>query len=474
MNDKSQVTYKLFLDGKDQCLTVQQLEQRAKDRSIKPDTRIFNNEQKVWINYEDYNRLFRLNDSLRLTKDLHKSTKSTGTSSLLIECSHCKHSYSKRAAKCPKCGSTGSAPCSICKSMIPMSSSTCPECGDPDPFGNLSVQAPTDQEVAWTEADQSISPIHISPSKHTVETPKPTGPTYRSSSIHTALSTLTPIQILFSFQGRISRKQFWLYILPVQVPLLLLSIILYSSSMASPYGINDSTLIFWVSCLGAGSWPFNAISAKRLHDRNKSGWWGPLMPMIPVIGIIWWLVELGGLEGTRGPNRFGEDPLPGPFSKEDSSSINPMEKRDCGLRVSSSELTSISARESCKEKVNFINPTVTSANTELPLSEKSKPDGRTYRLSIEGKPQVHTIEEVAQLIKWGLIKPHTRIYSDERKIWIRYEDSSLSNIVGGCTSAEEPYGKPHDNSYVNGCLVIIGVLGFMLIALIVLINLIAV
>jgi uncharacterized membrane protein YhaH (DUF805 family) len=51
-----------------------------------------------------------------------------------------------------------------------------------------------------------------------------------------------------------------------------------------------------------------ALYAKRWHDRDKSGWWS-LIILIPIIGAVWMLVELGILEGTRGPNRFGPDPL---------------------------------------------------------------------------------------------------------------------------------------------------------------------
>jgi uncharacterized membrane protein YhaH (DUF805 family) len=74
-----------------------------------------------------------------------------------------------------------------------------------------------------------------------------------------------------------------------------------------------------------------AITIKRLHDRNKSGWW--IVPFIiapfllyrpsdwldnPTLAllvdgvgisvIVWCLVELC-LSGTRGPNRFGSEPL---------------------------------------------------------------------------------------------------------------------------------------------------------------------
>ena len=52
---------------------------------------------------------------------------------------------------------------------------------------------------------------------------------------------------------------------------------------------------------GSGS---SFVHIKRFHDRDKSGWW-VLIGLIPIIGAIWLLIELGFLKGTPGPNRFG-------------------------------------------------------------------------------------------------------------------------------------------------------------------------
>ena len=53
--------------------------------------------------------------------------------------------------------------------------------------------------------------------------------------------------------------------------------------------------------------PGIAIIVRRFHDQDKSGWMY-LLNFIPYIGgIIIFIFML--LEGTRGPNRFGEDPL---------------------------------------------------------------------------------------------------------------------------------------------------------------------
>ena len=55
--------------------------------------------------------------------------------------------------------------------------------------------------------------------------------------------------------------------------------------------------------------PWIALNIKRLHDRNKSAWYIPLFYILWIIGLVWIFVELGGMKGTEGPNRFGSDPL---------------------------------------------------------------------------------------------------------------------------------------------------------------------
>ena len=55
-------------------------------------------------------------------------------------------------------------------------------------------------------------------------------------------------------------------------------------------------------------WIELAVHAKRWHDRNKSAVW-ILFLLIPIIGQIWTVIELGFIKGTKGPNRFGPDPV---------------------------------------------------------------------------------------------------------------------------------------------------------------------
>jgi uncharacterized membrane protein YhaH (DUF805 family) len=53
--------------------------------------------------------------------------------------------------------------------------------------------------------------------------------------------------------------------------------------------------------------PGLAVEVRRLHDIDKSGWW-VLISVVPLVGIILLLIWFC-TEGTRGPNRFGSNPL---------------------------------------------------------------------------------------------------------------------------------------------------------------------
>jgi uncharacterized membrane protein YhaH (DUF805 family) len=106
-----------------------------------------------------------------------------------------------------------------------------------------------------------------------------------------------------SFDGRISRQPFWIGTLVLWVASLVVSFVAVAIFGRGIFG----SLIQAVIAL-AILYPSLAVAAKRFHDRDKSGWW-ILILFIPIIGFIWYLVELGFLPGTPGPNRFGPDPL---------------------------------------------------------------------------------------------------------------------------------------------------------------------
>jgi len=110
---------------------------------------------------------------------------------------------------------------------------------------------------------------------------------------------LTHKQILFSFEGRIPRKVFWLYSLGMIIPVIVV--------MGIAAAINENLgMIVGVPLYIALIWSSFALQAKRWHDRDKSAWW-ILIGFVPVIGSLWVLIEAGCLRGTEGSNRFGGD-----------------------------------------------------------------------------------------------------------------------------------------------------------------------
>jgi uncharacterized membrane protein YhaH (DUF805 family) len=109
-------------------------------------------------------------------------------------------------------------------------------------------------------------------------------------------------QFYFSPNGRVNRKQWWLWLV---LPLTVIGILLVFVDMATgrydpELGVGLFSGIFGLLSLI----PAIIVYIKRFHDRDKSGWW-VLIGLIPLIGPLWLLIELGFLKGTDGPNRFG-------------------------------------------------------------------------------------------------------------------------------------------------------------------------
>ncbi len=119
--------------------------------------------------------------------------------------------------------------------------------------------------------------------------------------IHSSSSSapLTWKQILFSFEGRIPRRQFW--------GGQLVQILLFGVVGLSTDALGLGALVLLVPLYVIAIWSSLALNAKRAHDRDKSGWF-ILVALIPIIGSIWLLIELGFLRGTEGDNRYGGDP----------------------------------------------------------------------------------------------------------------------------------------------------------------------
>lgn len=104
--------------------------------------------------------------------------------------------------------------------------------------------------------------------------------------------------LFLSAQGRINRKPWWIgMVILFLVNVGLAAILGAQSTLAGLVGL---VLII----------PGVMVSIKRCHDRGKSGWWC-LLFIIPLVGAIWALIDLGILSGEEGPNQYGPDPLAG-------------------------------------------------------------------------------------------------------------------------------------------------------------------
>lgn len=165
---------------------------------------------------------------------------------------------------------------------------------------------------------------------------------------------------LFSFHGRINRAKAWLFVLVV-VGFEMVAFIAIASAFGlghianvlrhkEPASVLTDNAVALSVCAVVGLalvllvFSAFAVFVKRLHDRNKSGWWLVIFYLVPGVlniyrlstmmtamqhggtltggssmGILaggiaslislWAFVELYCLRGTAGDNRYGADPL---------------------------------------------------------------------------------------------------------------------------------------------------------------------
>lgn len=179
---------------------------------------------------------------------------------------------------------------------------------------------------------------------------------------------MSTLQYLFGFNGRINRAKVWIFLLIViglEIVVAMIAIFGFDwtdflkSIQAQLHAGSNPRALDWcalswpkanslrsmialaaiVAIILAYIWSWLAVYVKRLHDRNKSAWWllpYALVPMalngyafymahsiriahltpagkvaygVAVLIGLWVFIELWCLRGTKGPNRFGNDPL---------------------------------------------------------------------------------------------------------------------------------------------------------------------
>ena len=111
------------------------------------------------------------------------------------------------------------------------------------------------------------------------------------------------------FNGRARRSEYWyFYLFDLSV-----FFILYLP-LAGTRGNDSIDVLFGILMLlyvGGFTVPFLAVTVRRLHDIDKSGWW-VLLGFVPVVSLMLlvWLAQPGAFR----TNRFGVSPIPLPIA----------------------------------------------------------------------------------------------------------------------------------------------------------------
>ncbi|KAF1014009.1 MAG: Inner membrane protein YhaH [Stenotrophomonas maltophilia] len=116
------------------------------------------------------------------------------------------------------------------------------------------------------------------------------------------LKMMMPLKRYAQFSGRASRSEFWLFqlfIMIVSIPLYVLGFIAgYTDSQALALASTCLSVVMWLTFV----LPSLAVTVRRLHDTDRSGWW-LLLGLVPIVGVV--LLVFAVLPSTPGGNRFG-------------------------------------------------------------------------------------------------------------------------------------------------------------------------
>ena len=117
-------------------------------------------------------------------------------------------------------------------------------------------------------------------------------------------------QMFFNADGRIRRRDYWLYGVLNVTFLFVFAVVLYGTlavlGLAKPAdGHGGGAWIYLY--MPVFLWASLCMTIKRCHDRGLSGAWA-ILGLIPVIGWLWAIVVCGCLAGTPGDNAYGSMP----------------------------------------------------------------------------------------------------------------------------------------------------------------------
>lgn len=158
------------------------------------------------------------------------------------------------------------------------------------------------------------------------------------------------LKALFSARGRMRRRDWWLWSIVVSLAFVLAGTLVHTWFGTTTFTEDSAQLgkraptafdawMIFVNTLGF--WPSVCLTAKRWHDRNRSGWLAALIPgigvpqfaldhfsgwldglpgrflvgtvsgallVVGILVLVWIVIDCGILDGTQGQNKYGPSP----------------------------------------------------------------------------------------------------------------------------------------------------------------------
>ncbi|MEM7780661.1 MAG: DUF805 domain-containing protein [Pseudomonadota bacterium] len=128
---------------------------------------------------------------------------------------------------------------------------------------------------------------------------------------------IMPLKRYADFSGRSQRMEYWMFAL-FQVLFIIFAAVWLGISGAleeNSGGFGGAMLIiFGLLYLGLFFIPGLAVTVRRFHDQNRSGWF-ILLQFIPYIGGLIVFIFMC-LDGTPGNNQYGPDPKGRGFNED--------------------------------------------------------------------------------------------------------------------------------------------------------------
>ena len=115
----------------------------------------------------------------------------------------------------------------------------------------------------------------------------------------------------FTFQGRATRTEYWLFALQLVIVIAWEFILLLGVGSSGSAGIGTVGAIIIILSFVFAFIANLTATVRRLHDQDKSGWFC-LVQFIPMVGgLIFFVLTLW--PGTPGENSYGYDPREGDY-----------------------------------------------------------------------------------------------------------------------------------------------------------------